>query len=90
MTEEASTSNKELKIPLPFHVNVRDYSDFNTIRDLIEELSGVSKIKFEKVGLDSEGNYVGVFYTNKNTAKAMIKQLKKEIEVGGGETSNNS
>lgn len=89
MTEEVNSSNKELKIPLPFHVNVRDYHDFDTIRELIEELSGTSKLKFEEVGLDGEGSYVGVFYTNKNTAKSLIKQLKKQIESEGGEVRNN-
>ena len=72
MTTEVSNTNKEISIPLPFHVSVRDQNDFQTIQELLEELSGVSKLKYEQIGLASDGSYVGVFYTNKNTAKGLI------------------
>ncbi len=70
-------STNEMKIKLPFKVEVSDYHEFDGILDLLKELSGSKHLKFEECGLNDKGKYLGVFFVNKKKAEKLLRNSKK-------------
>lgn len=70
------TGMKSVEVPMDFTANVKDYHEFETIQDTIEEYLGI-KYNYEEIGCS--GEYEALFWIGKKPTD-LIKALKKTYE----------